>query len=250
MISVITGSDGIGKYLENANNDVIKVVQGVESMNSAAVYPQLKGMDFLNTFIRSVEGVEGHQEGFREYQVFASDDGSYADAEYYKESYATWTFNRRGYVVKDKDFTHEMLKMAYEENKSLSKIVDERISAIADMYLNRYLPNVAYETLFVVPEEGGTYYGTPVGFLRGTVVSPSMLKPYAQSAEHLVRNHYRTIANGTTGVTADDISDVVDFMSEYRNVTDGNIVAIGNRRAIGKLKNTILFDGNRDVFNR
>lgn len=156
---------------------------------------------------------------------------------------------RRGYTVKDKDFTHEMLDMAYEENKDLSKIVSDRMIAISKMYLNEYLPNIAYETLFVVPEAGGRYYGNPTGFLRDVEVDPSMLKVYAQSTEALSRNHYRTVADGV-GVTAADIEDIVEFMSEYRDVTDGNIVGLGNRTALYKLQNTLLYAANKDIFNR
>lgn len=247
-ISVITGSDGIGKYLETADQNIIEIISGVESMNSLQAIPRLRGMDFLNTFIRTIEGVQGHTEGFKDYKVFASDDGSFSDAVSYKESYETWTFGRRGYTVKDKDFTHEMLDMAYEEGKDLSKIVADRMIAISRMYLNDYLPNVAYETLFEVPEEGGRYYGSPVGFLRNTVVDPDMLKVYAQGDEYLTRNHYRTISGDN--VSANDIEDIVEFLSEYRDITDGNIVAVANRSTLYKLQNTLMYDANKDIFNR
>lgn len=55
-INVITGSNGIGTYLAGANNDALKIVGALDSVNSNEVVRQVKGMDFLNTFIRDFEG--------------------------------------------------------------------------------------------------------------------------------------------------------------------------------------------------
>lgn len=250
MIPMITGTNSVGSYLENADKNVIKIVSALETMNSSAVIPQLRGMDFLNTFVRNIEGTEGHTEGFAEYTVFASDDGSYADANTWKESYTKWTFGRRGYTVKDKDFTRELIREAQERKQDLTPIVEQRVKAIADMYLNRYIPNRTYETLFIVPEAGGEYTRKPEGFLRDVEVDPTMLKVGAQSAKYLNRNHYRALADASTGITSDDIEDIVEFMSEYRDINDANIIAIASRRSIYRLKETLKYDGNVDQFNR
>ncbi len=90
MIPMITGTNSAGSFLENADQNVVKIVSALETMNSSAVLPQLRGMDFLNTFVRNIEGTEGHTEGFAEYNVYASDDGSYADANTWQESYKKW----------------------------------------------------------------------------------------------------------------------------------------------------------------
>lgn len=250
MIPMITGTNSAGSFLENADQNVVQIVSALETMNSSAVLPQLRGMDFLNTFVRNIEGTEGHTEGFAEYNVYASDDGSYADANTWQESYKKWTFNRRGYTVKDKDFTKELIREATEKKQDLGPIVEQRVKAIADMYLNRYIPNRTYETLFIVPEAGGEYTRKPEGFLRDVEVDPTMLKVGAQSAAYLNRNHYRALADASAGITADDIEDIVEFMSEYRDVNDANIIAIASRRSIYRLKETLKYDGNVDVFNR
>ena len=79
-MNVITGSNNVGDFLEIQDQNVIKIIKDLESMNSPEVFPMLKGMDFLNEFIRTIEGVNGTTEGAEEYRVYASDDGSYADA--------------------------------------------------------------------------------------------------------------------------------------------------------------------------
>lgn len=250
MIPMITGSNSAGTFLENADRNIVKIVSALDSMNSSAVLPQLKGMDFLNSFIRSIEGTEGHTEGFAEYNVYASDDGSYADANTWQESYVKWTFNRRGFVVKDKDFTAKLIREAQERKQDLAPIVENRIKAIADMYVNKYIPNRTYETLFQVPEAGGEYTRKPEGFLRDVEVDPTMLKVGAQTEAYLKRNHYRALGDASVGITADDIEDIVEFLSEYRDINDANIVAIASRRSIYRLKETLKYDGNVDIFNR
>lgn len=249
-ITTITGSNGIGTFLEGMNQDVITIVQGIQSMNDPRALAQIKGMNFLDTYIREVEGVAGHTEGFKEYKVYASDIGSYSDAISYKESYETWSFNRRGYALKDRDFTHEMIQEAYETGKSTAKLVDDRMMAISRMYLNQYLPNVAYETLFIVPEVGGRYYDEPTGFLRDVEIDPSMLKVYAQGKT--LRNHYMQTENTQTGggVSYEDIDHVVRYLSEYKDISDGNIIAIANGRTIFKLKSVFQYADNKDTFAR
>lgn len=250
MIPMITGTNSVGSFLENADQNIIKIVSALETMNSSDIIPELRGMNFLDTFVRKIEGTAGHTEGFAEYNVYASDDGSYADANTWKESYTKWTFNRRGYVVKDKDFTKDLIREAQEKKQDLTPIVEKRIKAIADMYLNKYLPNRTYETLFVVPEKGGEYTSKPEGFLRDVEIDPTYLKVGSQSEKYLKRNHYRAIADATMGITTDDIEDIVEFLSEYRDINDANIIAIASRRSIYKLKSTLKYDGNVDKFMR
>lgn len=247
-ISVITGADVLGKYIEGADKNVLTIVKGVESMNSPRTKQKIKGMKFLDSFIKELEGVQGHTEGFKEYRVFASDDGDNQDGVNYQEDYKTWTYERRGYIVKDKDFSHQLLLQAYEENLDLTTITKDRMVAIADMYLNYYLPNRAYETLFTVGTEGATYYGKPEGFLYNTVVDTKMLKPEAQSKT--TRMHYWGVEDASAGVSIEDIEAVVEYLSQYTDISDGNIVGLGTRGSLFKLKNTLGYEGNKDEFAR
>ena len=51
------------------------------------------------------------------------------------------------------------------------------------------MPNVLYEALMVIPTvtEAATYYASPKGFLKDTVVPIEMLKP---GITNTTRNHY------------------------------------------------------------
>lgn len=249
-MNIITGSNGIGDFLEIQDKNIIKIIRDLESMNSPQALPMLKGMDFLNTFIRQIEGVNGTTEGYQEYRVYASDDGSFADALTYKENYAKWYFTRQGFVVKDKDFTQDLLQHAEETDQDLSVIVNERINAIAKMYLNGYLPNRAYETLFQIPEAGGEYRTAPIGFLRDVELSEEWFKLAPTSDEFLVRNHYRCIKDDNGLVSADDIEDMVEYLSEYNDINDGNIIGLGSRYSLYKLRSTLEDKANVDIFNR
>lgn len=249
-MNIITGSNGIGDFLEIQDKNIVKIIKDLESMNSPLALPMLKGMDFLNSFTRQIEGVNGTTEGFQEYRVYASDDGSFSDALTYKESYAKWYFTRQGFVVKDKDFTQDLLQQAEETDQDLSVIVNEKIQAIAKMYLNGYLPNRAYETLFQIPAAGGEYRTAPIGFLRDVELSEEWFKITPSSDAFLIRNHYRCIGNTTKGVLADDIEDMVEYLSEYNDISDSNIVGLGSRYSLYKLSNTLMDTVNKDIFNR
>lgn len=249
-VNTITGSNNIGDFMEIQDENVIKIIKDLESMNSPEALPLLKGMDFLDHFIREITGVNGTTEAVEEYRVYASDAGSYADALTYKESYEKWHFTRQSFIVKDKDFTQDLLQQADELDQDLSVIVNQRIQAIAKLYLNAYLPNRAYETLFQVPNAGGSYRSAPIGFLRDVELSEEAFKLAPNSDAFLKRNHYRCIADNAAGVKADDIEDIVEYLSEYSDISDGNIVALGSRYTLYKLQNTLMDTLNKDVFNR
>lgn len=246
-INVITGSNGIGTYLAGANNDALKIVGALDSVNSNEVIRQVKGMDFLNTFIRDFEGQNGATEGFEESKLFFTDDSPYTDAQTYKETFKTWTYNKKGYILKDFDFSLQLIEDAYEKSQDLSSLVDKRVRNVSSLYLNEFLPNIAYESLCQVPTDAQDYYYAPKGFLRNTVVDSSILKPHAVST---TRNHYKAIESATAGPTVEDIESVVEFMSEYIDVDDGNIIALGTRGSLFKLKNTLAYEGNQDIFAR
>lgn len=247
-ISVINGSNGVGTFLDNASPEVIKIVTSLESMNNPNIIGKLKGMDFLSKFTRTIEGVQGHSEAFKANEAYVSDDGSFQDGLAYQESYGHWTFTRRGYTVKDKDFTHKMLVDADERGISVESLVNDRVKTIMDLYMNKYLPNVSYETLFTLPTlSGGDYYSEPKGFLKGQTVPDFMLKPGVDAT--VARNHYRCIASNS-GITMDDIEFAVEYMTEYMDIADSNIIALGTRGALFQLRNALAWEGNKDIFDR
>ena len=107
-------------------------------------------------------------------------------------------------IVRDYDFSLRMLEDAYERSTPLTNIVNQKVNAVSSMYLNQYLPNVVYEALCQIPTSDGLeYYSAPKGFLKNTVVDKFMLKASAVST---TRNHYKAVANATTGVSVNKMA--------------------------------------------
>lgn len=250
MVNVITGSNSLGTFFDlgKAETSLIKVVGAIETLNDPALMSKLAGMDFLNTFIRNIQGYQGHTEGFEEHKVYVTDDGSYQDALNYDSKYRTWTFYRKGYVVKDIDFSMGVINDAAEKGIELSSIITKRMSDIAKLYTQQYLPKVAYETLFYEPKHKHGSYTDDFGFLDGTLVDASMMKPFGQHAENLRRYHWRGLVGDT--VSHVDFEKVVDYMSEYMDVSDSSIVALGTRATLAKLRSVLNADVNLDIWDR
>jgi len=248
-LGIITGSQSLGAFMPNLDSsmmdqNVITIVGTIETLNDSQYVKELQGAQFLTPFIREVEGIQGHTEGWKEYEVYASDNGSFADAETYEEKYFTWSFYRKSYVVKDHDFSLELLKKAYEEGRNLDRLVSDRMRAISNMYAKEYLPKVAYEVLFHVPAAGGKYTDN-FGFLRDVEVSEHMLLPGRDTN----RNHFFGVA--TAGApSVEDIAAVTECLADYKDVSDAQIVALGSRRTLAMLKTTLEWEGSRDIFAR
>lgn len=250
MINIITGSNSLGSFfdLSQADTNLIKVVGAIETLNDPSLMAKLAGMDFLNTFIRNVEGLQGHTEGFEEHKVYVTDDGSYQDALNYEPKYRSWTFYRKGYIVKDIDFSMGVINHAAETKTDLATIVAKRMKAIGELYTMHYLPKVAYETLFYEPKSKHGSYTDDFGFLDGTLVDATMMKPFGQAPENLRRYHWRGLIGDT--VSHLDFEKVVDYMSEYMDVSDSSIVALGTRATLAKLRSVLNADVNLDIFDR
>lgn len=252
FIDTITGTVSAGHFLGQADSNIIKIIGSIEDMNDPSIVLQLKGMDFLTPFTREFEGLQGATEAVSSYRVWAVEDGSYQDADTYNETHEMWRYKRRAWVIKDKDFSSKMLRQIREEGKEgqLTKVVNERVAAISDLYINGYLPNIAYSTLLELPNAVAKtgYYAEPMGFLMDTPVQDTMLKPAKRRAENLIRNHYRSIAG--QHVELEDIQATVSYMTEYRDTNGSNIVGLANDFTKFKLINTLAYDANKDVFAR
>lgn len=250
MVNVITGSNSLGSFFDpsRAETALIKVVAAIETLNDPALINKIAGMDFLNTFMRNVEGYQGHTEGFEEHKVYVTDDGSYQDALNYEPTYRTWSFYRKGYIVKDIDFSMGVINDAAEKGIELSSIITKRLSDIAKLYTQQYLPKVAYETLFYEPKHKHGSYTDDFGFLDGTLVDASMMKPYGQEPSNLRRYHWRGLLGDT--ISHLDFEKIVDYMSEYMDVTDSSIVALGTRATLAKLRGVLNADVNLDIWDR
>lgn len=125
----------------------------------------------------------------------------------------------------------------------------ERLEAVYDWYMNRYLPNTLYQTVLKVPSasQSASYYADPVGFLKNTLVDQSMLKP---GRKRTLRNNYKAIASASAGITIEDLEFFVEYFTEMLDVSEGNIVVYAMRSTISKLSNTLADPGSVDEFNR
>ncbi|MGL6131089.1 MAG: hypothetical protein ACRCZ9_05715 [Fusobacteriaceae bacterium] len=251
MVNVITGSWSLGHFDKtNMSEDLIKIVGSLEGLNDPSVVSNLEGMDFLNSFIAEVEGYQGHTEGFEEHKVYFSDDGSYQDATNYDSKYRSWTFYRRGWQIKDVDFSMALINEVAEKRGSLAEVINKQMDRIGTRYTQHYLPKIAYETLFYEPRVASRTgeYTADFGFLNGAIVDAEMLKPHAQDPNNLNRFHWRGLAGEK--VAYEDFEEMVNYMSEYMDISDSNIVALGTRATLAKLSQVFQYPANIDIFER
>ena len=219
MINVITGAANAGKYIQKANDDVMLIVTALESLNNTDITSKVKGLDAIKPFMRTIGGLNGHTEAFSNYRVWAVEDGDYADAPVTEESMEQWFYTRKGWKVRDKDFSLKLIEDAYEKNIPLSDLVKDRVKGITQWYLEEYKPNIIFEALMRIPTatQAASYRAAPVGFLKNTPVDAYMLKP---GITDTIRNHYIGVESASAGVQFDDIENVVEKMSEYVDVSD------------------------------
>ncbi len=249
MINILTGANNAGKYIQKADENVMTILTGLEAVNNTDFTKKIEGMDAIKPFIRTINGLNGHTELFSNYRVWAVEDGDYSDAPTTEENYESWMYTRKGYKIKDKDFSLKLIEDAYEKNLPLSELVAQRVKGVTQWYAQEYTPNVLFEPLMTIPNatQSASYRAAPVGFLNNTPVDQFILKP---GVTDLVRNHYLGIEDTATGVTFYDIENVVEKMSEYIDVSDSNIIAFATRATLAKLKSTLAYEGNQDIFAR
>ena len=58
------------------------------------------------------------------------------------------------------------------------------------------------------------------------------------------------IDSASSGCSFEDIEYVVEMMNEYIDVSDSNIIAYASRPTLAKLKSTLAYEGNQDIFTR
>ena len=151
--------------------------------------------------------------------------------------------------LRDFEFSLALIESAYERNEDIKALVTERLNAIADWYLNRYLPNVLYQTILKVPKTGQveSYFAAPVGLLKNTPVDKFMLKP---GIKRTIRNNYKAISNATAGISYEDLQMFIDYFTEMADISDSNIVVYATRGTISKLSNVLADPGTVDEFER
>jgi len=89
-------SNNCGTLITGADDNVISVISGVELANNKENQLAAEGMNAVAPFVRTVFGINGHTEAFKDFNLFATDDGQFGDAQTYNEEYKSWTYNRKG----------------------------------------------------------------------------------------------------------------------------------------------------------
>lgn len=238
-ISVVNSKEVL---TDKTNKSLGAIVEGIDSINKAVEYIPRDAVKLADHMTRTIEGISGHTEGFKTYKVYATDMGSFDHFESNHESYETWSFGRRGYTVKTKSITKELLDLAVKEGIDLTKFSEGIIQSLADFYLNQYIPNVFYEELFRVPtfDIERNYHGQPHGFLRGDTVCDCMLRPYAK--DKTSRNHYRAIKSSEGKTTKHDLLNVGEYLSQYVDIENKDIIYVMNRKEYFKLTLSVFKD--------
>lgn len=233
-ISVLNNNKG--KEVEHSvmNDSLAIVVNGIHEINKASDKNTRNESALVRSITRTLQGVSGHTEGFKKYSLYATDAGGFDSSVPFNESYATWSFQRRGYTIKGRSITKELLDLAKKEDRDLVPIMKERMNGLAGFYLTNYLSNIPYETLFKAPtyDTERTYYSQPDGFLRGESVDSDMLVHYAKNNTR--RNHYRAIPSNDGVVTMEDFRSIAEYMSQYVDIKNENIIYTMNRKELNK----------------
>lgn len=235
--SIISGYNG--NVTDNVLDESLSIILSeLKNMNEYTLGGSNE-LNFIKSILRTIEGVQGHREVFKVSKLYGTDDGSFSfDPDGHEEMLGSWSFARRGFVLKGLKFTYSLLSELEELKVSPLKFVKEKMKEMREFYIENYIPNVLYETLFKYPEytfgeSKRSYYGNPFGFLRGENVREDELKPYAKG--DLERNHYRTIRSRHGIITKLDLFSISEYLSQYVDIKSENIVLQANRKQFNKI---------------
>lgn len=235
-VSIISG-DKYPINVDKRQECIDILVSGLDEINNG-VFEDTNEMNFIKSILRVLEGVQGHTEAFKKKEIFAEDDGTFLTGKKpCRETYAHWSFSRRGYKLKDMGFTYSLIHEILERKIDSSNFMRNKVKVLTEFYKKNYIPNILYETLFKAPEYtvGGerSYYGEAFGFLRGENVEESMLKMYAR--ENPERNHYRTIKSRNGIVSKLDLFSLGEYLSQYTDIKNKNVILQANRKQFNSI---------------
>lgn len=89
-LTFINGSANAGKFLEKADDNVLTITSGLDAVNSPEATKKVKGLDALKPFIRVLNGLNGHTEVVKSWNVWGIEDGDQSDAPTTNETYESW----------------------------------------------------------------------------------------------------------------------------------------------------------------
>ena len=224
----------------NASDAILEIGVALDAVNATDATTANNDLALLGIMVKERQGVPGTYDVFKDFQALFQDDSEYLDAEEFKEEYAKWSFNRRGYAIKNGSFDKKTFKDAKERRIDIEGVVTDRTMSILATYNNIYKPNVIFETIMTVPTSGGGFY-EKFGFVRNVPVKKSKLIDYDSTAADgasgsLVRNNWRTIA-ANTGITLADIQFYKQYFGEIEGIDEENLVVYGNSSSLLAIKN-------------
>jgi hypothetical protein len=222
---------------------ITAIEMALDAVNSNEATTFEADTQLLGNFVKTIEGTAGTYEVFKDFSGLFQDDADFLDPEEFKEEYAKWSFERKGYAIKNGSFDKKTLKDAEERGYDLNKVVVDRTMEILSLYNRQYKSNIIYETLLTVPTVGGGFY-EKFGAVRNTTVKPRKLVNYNPDAvagdiESNVRNNFRAIKDAS-GLGLSDLYFVQDYMGNVEGVDEQNLIVVGQQSAISQI--APLFD--------
>ena len=243
MFNKFTGSFNIGQNIPKSD-EFVTMGYMLDAVNASEITWAREDMMFIMPYVDVINGQNGQYQLFESMSVLFQDDSAYLDPEAFEKEVASWTFQRRAYSVRNISFDSETYETMYERygaDRAMNGMFDTALKALAtaiDTYRNIYLPNVLFEKLLKVPTAGGAFYEKK-GFARNTPVNKTAIKKVTSTVDgakgSLVRNHFRTIADGA-GLTLADVNFYKGYMAEYNRINKNNLVFMGGDAELTALK--------------
>ena len=257
MALVDLGSITAGRNIQGNGAAIDKVIMnikaGLDAVNYKYGYPTNDmDMSLISGQIQQIEGKNGTQVAFEDFQVFFQDYSDYVNPQEYNETRNKFTFYSQSYVAKNGSFDKAFFKQTALNRKNPADVINQRTGAILDLYQNVFKPAIVWSAILEAPTTGGTYY-EKFGALRNVAVDSSLIENYDSTdtdgaLQSNVRNHFRCVADTTNGLSYADIDFVKQYFNEYVDVDVNDLVCVGTMAGLGKFQGIYEDTKTRDDF--
>lgn len=183
--------------------------------------------------------------------------GTYTDPIPVKSKEMSWEMGVLDLESKVMNTTQLELKTFRRNKISIIPHFVKALDTVITTYVTKIYPAFFYKSIFKVPSTGGAY-NENFGLLRNVTLDGIMLNNVDENAaagtrNSVVRNHYRAIKKpstvpGQSGVTFEDIDDVVKYLRNYTDNEGKEIVAITSSNIINTLAKFYQYLPTKDYF--
>jgi hypothetical protein len=247
----ITGQYNIGNVPRQVDPRAIQIFEEVTFGNDPSSYGEIAGLRMLEPMIDEKPMVEGDRIETKYMSLYFTDDAVGTISPTFNEYKRYFEVQRKGWMIKDYDFSIEAMENAIEKKTDLFAMAREKTAIASDLYRKNYIPSNQYTALITgsslratVPASGtGQNYEYQFGALRGETVSN--LK--ATKGGSGVRNHWRAIEL-STGLTADDINFCKSYIKDYKDYSNRGVVVMANGDTLWEAQNVYSDSMNVDEF--